>query len=333
MHRKETIRFRGRKYPVLRRMTVGGKTYLILEKLSTSERQRWRAFDQHAGPEGDMRTIWVIPRSKSSRQHLDVLKRLSQNSPAMPAILEYHQEQNSFAIIMPWVWGQDLRSFLKRARKGRVRWPGTVETFNLFRRLAHALRSLHQHSNMVHGDLKPENLILCREPNRLVMIDFGSAWTVENTARRQPGDGQTDPYASPEQHSGRPQVDFRSDMFSASVVAYEMLTGEVPYAKMGGRAGLEEHRATFAETLTAPSQACRDPRPLPPRAWKRIDRVIMTGLNLDANSRYATDGVWLDELDDIDTQLNRRRRLSPSSRALQSLLGLVPESWRKKWLR
>ena len=185
---------------------------------------------------------------------------------------------------------------------------------------------------MVHGDLKPENLILCRESNRLVMIDFGSAWTVEATAKKGSGDGLTDPYASPEQLNGKRAVDFRSDMFSASVIAYEMFTGDIPYAKMGGRAGIDDNRSTFADTLIPPSKARRDSRPLPPGAWTKIDRVIKTGLALDADQRYRTDGEWLDALDDIDTDLNRRPRLSESSQILQKVLQWLPDSWLKRWL-
>jgi serine/threonine protein kinase len=304
-----------------------------LEKVTAGDRRRYKVFDRHAGPKGgDLRMLWYLPKARSSCQHLDGLARLSQNSFGMPAILEYHEQREYFVVVMPWVWGTDLKSYLDCRRNGRPRWPGSLETFNLLRRFAHALNSLHQHRNMVHGDLKPENLIYCREPNRLVMIDFGSAWTVERGAQRTPGDGKTDAYASPEQLNHLSLVDFHSDMFSTSVIAYQMFTGDIPYAKMGGRAGITQERATFADTLIPPSQARRDPRPLPPGAWAKIDRVITTGLALDADSRYRTDREWLDALDDIDTDLNRRHLRSNPSRFLQTIIDWMPESWRRKWL-
>lgn len=329
------IRLRGHSYDVIDQIEVGDRSYPVLEKLTAGNRRRYKVFDRNAGPKGDLRMIWYLPRSSTTRQHLDSLTRLSQNSPAMPAILEYREQRGDFVVVMPWVWGEDLCTYLdsRRTGKGHLRWPGSVETFNLLRRFAHALHSLHQHRNMVHGDLKPENLIFCREPNRLVMIDFGSAWTVETTARRGAGDGLTDPYASPEQLNGKRAIDFRSDMFSASVIAYEMFTGDLPYAKMGGRAGIDDNLSTYADTLIPPSKARRDPRPLPPAAWTKIDRVITTGLTLDADRRYRTDSEWLDALDDIDTDLNRRPRLSGSSQVLQTVLQWIPDSWRNRWLR
>ena len=51
-----------------------------------------------------------------------------------------------------------------------------------------AVACAHQR-RILHGDIKPENLILAREPNRLVMIDFGTAWTTERTTRRDQGGG------------------------------------------------------------------------------------------------------------------------------------------------
>ena len=278
MSSKQKIRFRGRTYPVIGEMTVGGKRYLILQKLSSGKRQRFQAFDRLAGPRGDLRTLCILPRSPATEQHLQVLQRLSQNNPGLPTILEYHPRRNEIVVVLPWIWGQDLRTFLDRARRGRARWPSAVAAFNLYRRLAHSLKSFHGGRNMVQGDLKPDNLVLCREPNRLVMINFGSAWTVEKTIHRDLGDGYTGLYASPEQHQRRDFIDFRSDMFSASVVAYELLTGALPYDNVGGKAALPDLRTAFVDRLAPPSKSCRDKRPLASGIWAMIDRVLMKAL-------------------------------------------------------
>src|SRR5207247_711917 len=95
-------------------------------------------------------------------------------------------------------------------------WPSAHEGFRILRGLAHCVSQLHNHTNCVHGDVKPENIILARHPERAVLIDFGSAWTAERTARRVAGDGHTEPYAAPEQHRGDVAVDFRADQFAVS---------------------------------------------------------------------------------------------------------------------
>lgn len=330
MGRTRPVRYRGRTEPVVDEMTLGGKRYLILEKLKGGDRQRYRAFDPLAGPKGDMRAICVLPRSQATGQHVEVLQRLSQNNRDMPAILEYHRRGGQIFLVMPWVWGLDLKTHLRLAGRGRFRWPSAVQAFNLFRRFAHLLRSFHRGCNLVHGDVTPANLVLCRNPNRLVMIDFGSAWAVEKTLARDIGDGKTDPYASPEQHEGREFIDFRSDQFSASVIGYQLLTGDVPYDKMGGKAGHPEFRDEFAETYVPPSQCCRDRRPLPPKVWTKIDRVITKGLSFDSKARYETDELWLDDLDDIDTDLNRRPRENLISRLVRTAAGYYLSFSRRK---
>ena len=95
---------------------------------------------------------------------------------------------------------------------------------------------MHHKKNFVHGDIRPENLVLCREPNRLVLIDFGSAWPVEKTTARSLGDGVSEFYSAPEQLRDNRFADFRSDQFSASVVFYELLTLDLPYEGLGGKA-------------------------------------------------------------------------------------------------
>ena len=220
--------------------------------------------------------------------------------------------------------GEDLRTYLRRSRRDRHCRLGSVQAFNLFRRFAHGLSHFHRRGNMVHGDLKPANLILCRDARRLIMVDFGSAWTVEKTMVRELGDGETAAYASPEQNQRQAFVDFRSDQFSATVIAYEMLTGDLPYDKMGGKAGRPENRSDFEGKLIPPSRCCRDQRPLPKGAWTKIDDVITKGLALDPEDRYESDKPWLNDLDEIDTILNRPPQTSSFSRFLQTAIETLP---------
>lgn len=77
-----------------------------------------------------------------------------------------------------------------------------------------------------------------------MLVDFGSAWPIERTARRELGDGFHASYAAPELQGATGVIDGRADQFSASVVLYEMLTGQLPY-QWGGKAGRPEFSHTF----------------------------------------------------------------------------------------
>jgi serine/threonine protein kinase len=172
--------------------------------------------------------------------------------------------------------------------------------FRLFRGLAHGLHQLN-HDNIVHGDLKPDNLILDR--TSLVIIDFGSSWTVENSVMRLAGDGRTDGFASPEQHAGESLIDFRSDQFSATALFFLMLTGDLPYAGLGGKAGRVGIRHEFESRLDRPSELCRDRGKLPEDFWQRIDDLVLQGLAFDPNQRFGDSRSWIGVLNEIDARL------------------------------
>lgn len=128
-------------------------------------------------------------------------------------------------------------------------WPYVVLEYlaagDLRRRMANGLatnasiRILHQTSmalmdvhagGFAHMDLKPENIFF-RDDGNLVLIDFNISTRIGGVTRNQnSGDVLGSPfYMSPEQGRGLP-IDGRSDLYSAGVIFYEMLTGERPFS-------------------------------------------------------------------------------------------------------
>ena len=67
MSTPDRIRYRGKTYPVLDTMRIGGRQYFILRKLRGSLPGRLQAFDPKASPEGAMRCIHLLPKSKQVR--------------------------------------------------------------------------------------------------------------------------------------------------------------------------------------------------------------------------------------------------------------------------
>ena len=98
---------------------------------------------------------------------------------------------------MTWVWGTNLRELLRSVRSGELPRPSVPEVVRLARGLAHGLSHYHRRANVVHGDVSPANLIVTSATKNLVLVDFGSAWPVEQTATKESGDGFTLPYAAP----------------------------------------------------------------------------------------------------------------------------------------
>ncbi len=293
------VRIGGRLFPVIGRIKIRGRTYLLLEQLSVGQRRRFKAFNPHAGPEGELRAVHVYERTPAAMQHIESLARLPKMNWAMPHILDYEDNGDELRLALNWIEGLDLKTYLDRVRQGGVARISPYEAVRLVNRLAQELWSLHSYAQIIHGDVKPDNLILTRKRSFLVPIDFGSAWFVERTAFRDEGDGVSPFYAAPELQNGEAGVNFRTDQFSASVILYELLTLKRPYLNLGGKAGRSEFRDSKSLMLEPPSRCLSDPGSLPKRIADELDRVVARGLELKADDRFPTTRIWLDALDGL----------------------------------
>jgi serine/threonine protein kinase len=193
--------------------------------------------------------------------------------------------------------------------------------------LAHGLKVLHDRAQVVHGDIKPDNVVVSSDSGRFVFIDFGSAWKVEQTVLRNPGDGVSAVYSAPELQSAARFADFRADHFSLSVILYELLTFEIPYGQLGGKAG----RADLAHPrLKPPSDLKSDRSRLPTVVWNAIDRLLLRSLALDPDRRYPTPEAWLDEFDSIDLDIRRPPTLTPLNDRLTRIVSWLLQSFADK---
>lgn len=306
---RKTIRFRGRSEPVLETFHVRGRNYFALEKLS--RRGAFRVFDPHAGPDGDYRVLHRIPQSKGTRQQLEILKRLGgpQGNRNFPGIVDFARVDGDIFVVIGWVWGTNLSDYMNAVRERKTPRPSPSEVVRLIRGLVHGVAHYHRRTNIIHGDISPANIIITSGTKHLVLIDFGSAWPLENAARKEQGDGQTQPYAAPERIAQHAAEDFRSDAFSLSVIAYEMLTGVVPYEGLGGQAGLPQLVAKTAESYRAPSTLLTAGHRLPSGSLKWLDDCLGTGLRLHPDQRFATLNEWITAWDTLHSSLKKGTRL------------------------
>jgi len=293
----KTITVRGRVDAVLDELRIGPKWYYVLEQLGG--RERFRVFDPAAGFHGDYRVVYFLPRSRNTEQQIEVLRRLAEKNLHFPKILDGARQGDKVAVVATWIWGESLRDFLNAVRDRKCPRPSSREACRLVNKLAHGLSYLHVKTNVVHGDVKPANIVFEKDPSRLVLIDFGSAWPAERAAKKTPGDGISVPYAAPEQLIPGQVADFRADIFALTVVLYEMLTLEIPFDGVGGQAGLPENRNEFSGKCGVPSQRIGDAHLIPPGAVRALDEFVRKGLALNPNERFSDRGAWLNAFDEL----------------------------------
>ena len=308
--KRTSIRFRGRDEEVLETFRVSGRSYYALERLSG--RGAFRVFDPHAAPGGDYRVLYRLPAAEITPQRMEILRRLS--GPAanrnFAHLICCTRRGNDLFVVLSWVWGTSLRTYLRAVRHHETPRPSPSEVVRLIRGLAHGIRHFHRRTHILHGDISPANIVITSGTKQLVLIDFGSAWPVEQTSIKEPGDGVTQPYAAPERLTKSAPQDFRSDIFSLSVAAYELLTLEVPFDGLGGLAGLPNMSGHARTSYRSASEFLRQSDRLPREAVERLDRCLATGLALHPDERFGTSSDWLAAWDEVHRALQKGSRLS-----------------------
>lgn len=143
------------------------------------------------------------------------------NHPNIVIVYEYGEDSESAFIVMEFVDGTPLSTLMMIDEASDL-----ARTTTLMYDLLTALEYAHS-QGVIHRDIKPANLLITRA-GRVKVSDFGIA-RVESSTLTQTGSMIGTPsYMSPEQFRGE-TVDRRSDVFSAGIVLYQLLTGARPF--------------------------------------------------------------------------------------------------------
>ena len=184
--------------------------------------------------------------------------------PSLPLVREDFFEADQYVIVMDWVDGTDLAILL--ADKGT---PGLALSSVLayLAEAAEALTFLHtQDPPVIHGDVKPANLILTRG-GRVKLVDFGLSSTLGAEGQRRGTVG----YRAPELESGAPPSR-ATDVYALAATALALLTGSPPVGVQPMWQGLDA-----AQT-------------------DRLEAAILAGLASDPTERPATPGELIERM-------------------------------------
>ncbi|MEC7521458.1 MAG: serine/threonine-protein kinase [Myxococcota bacterium] len=183
-------------------------------------------------------------------------------------------------VVMERIRGESLADRLER--EGALPHD---ETLRILEGVAAGLDAIHR-AGRIHGDVKPANILLEEGTGRVVLTDLGLSRVIAHTERLR---GGTPEYLAPERARRapmRPALLPREDVYSLAVVAYEMLTGDVPFDAQDSQEVLR---------LQAVARPPRPSRARPSLTW-RIDRAVLHGLEKSPVDRPATAPGFVDAL-------------------------------------
>jgi eukaryotic-like serine/threonine-protein kinase len=191
-------------------------------------------------------------------------------------------DDGTLYIVMEFVLGRSVADILE---KDGAMPPPRVE--HILRQVVGSLEEAHSHG-IVHRDLKPDNVVLCERAGQkdwVEVLDFGIA---KRSSEHDPNEAKltqqgmvlgTPPYMSPEQFTGQP-VDVRSDIYALGVMAYEMLTGRLPWEANTAWEWASKH-------MTEPPTPV-ERQPLGPHVPQPMRDAIARALAKDKDHRFGS---------------------------------------------
>ena len=186
-------------------------------------------------------------------------------------------------IVMELIEGMTLKQYMQK-RGTPLNWREAIHF------ITQILRALgHAHSRgIVHRDIKPQNILVLRDGS-VKVADFGIArvTSAAQATLTQEALGSVH-YISPEQAKGS-RVDGRSDLYSAGVVLYEMLTGRLPF----------EGETPVFVAIQHINSIPISPRELNPDIPPRLEAITMKAMAPDPDQRYASAEAMLADLRDF----------------------------------
>jgi eukaryotic-like serine/threonine-protein kinase len=276
--------------PELTRGTTLAGRYEIIEELGAGGMGRvYRAEDTKVKQEVAIKLI--KPEITTDRKTIERFRKELKTARMIAhrnvcRMFDLGEDKGTYFITMEYVPGEDLKSFIRRARRLDV---GTA--ISIAKQICEGLAEAHR-LGVVHRDLKPGNIMIDKEGNARIM-DFGIARSLKE--RGITGAGMmigTPEYMSPEQVEGS-EVDQRSDLYSLGIILYEMLTGRAPF----------EGDTPLSVALKHKSEAPRNPKELNAQIPDSLSQAIQKCLEKNREYRYQTAEGLLMDLVNIEKKL------------------------------
>ena len=201
--------------------------------------------------------------------------------PNIVQVYDVSSSDTAHFIVMELVSGISLRQYMEK--KGVLNWK---ETLHFAMQIAKGLEHAHSRG-IVHRDIKPHNVMVLKNGSVKVM-DFGIARVMNKSNTLTKEALGSVHYISPEQAKGG-YTDIRSDLYSLSVVMYEMMTGRPPY----------DGESPVAVAIQHINGGALMPSTLNPNIPGGLEQIIMHGMELETRDRYSSATEMLRDMDEF----------------------------------
>lgn len=201
--------------------------------------------------------------------------------PNIVQVYDVSTSDSANYIVMELIDGISLKQYMEK--KGVLNWK---ETLHFSMQIAKGLEHAHSRG-IVHRDIKPHNVMVLKNGSVKVM-DFGIARVMNKSNTLTKEALGSVHYISPEQAKGG-HTDNRSDLYSLSVVMYEMMTGRPPY----------DGESAVSVAIQHINGGAPLPSTLNPNIPVGLEQIIMKGMALEVRDRYVSATEMLQDMEEF----------------------------------
>ena len=205
------------------------------------------------------------------------------NPEAIPDIYDVFEENGTVYYVMEFVDGKTIDKIVEE--KGCFDENTAVD---YILQICSALKEVHK-LNIIHRDIKPQNIIINETTKKAYLVDFGSAREFYRDITQKYTVLISEGYSAPEQYSSHGRFGVESDIYSLGATLYFMLTGVIPLSAMDRLQG---------EQLTPPKK-------LNPKLLDKTESVILKCMSIERKRRYTS-------VDELENELKSIKKILTS---------------------
>ena len=198
-------------------------------------------------------------------------------NPNIVNVYDVGEDRGLYYMVMELVEGITLKEYIQK--KGRL---STKEAISIAIQMCIGIEAAHKH-HIIHRDIKPQNIIISKE-GKVKVTDFGIAKAATSNTISSGAMGSVH-YVSPEQARGG-FCDAKSDIYSAGITMYEMVTGQVPF---DGDSTVTVAMKHLQENMMPPSELIPDITPA-------FEKIILKCTQKSPERRYQDIGELIRDL-------------------------------------
>ena len=198
-------------------------------------------------------------------------------NPNIVNVYDVGEDRGLYYMVMELVEGITLKEYVQK--KGKL---SSKEAISIAIQMCTGIEAAHNH-HIIHRDIKPQNIIISKE-GKVQVTDFGIAKATTSQTVSTSAMGSVH-YVSPEQARGG-YCDEKSDIYSAGITMYEMVTGRVPF---DGDSTVSVAMKHLQENITPPSEYAPDLSPA-------LEKIILKCTQKSSERRYQSAGELIQDL-------------------------------------